>query len=183
MVQAIMEGRKTVTRRVVKSHKQPYNPEDVLYVRETWCKGKIEVGEESDGRDALYISQCTGEDDYLHKEYAVSHDIGMEDVKWKPAIHMPKEAARIFLKVTDVRIERLQDITNVQILNEGTNREAITRLINQIPEETKEYVDGAFRIEWAQLWDSTIKKKDYDQYSWEANPMVWVVEFEKLEVE
>lgn len=183
MVRAILEGRKTVTRRVYKGIKEPYETGDILYVRETWCKGKIEAGEEPDGRDALYISQCTGEDDYIYKEFAVSHDIGMEDVKWKPAIHMRKEAARIFLKVMDVRAERLQDITNVQILSEGANREAITRYVNQMPEETKEYVDAAFRFEFAELWDSTIKKNELDKYGWDANPMVYVVEFEKLEVE
>lgn len=66
----------------------------------------------------------------------------------RPSIHMPKEAARIWLKVTNVRVERLQEIA---------------------------------LKEWKNLWNSTIKKTDLDSYGWEANPWVWVIEFERCE--
>ena len=121
MVKAILEGRKTVTRRVVKrdisnqfdceadgtviayidqATGDSYKPWEVcrfkkgdyLYVRETWCKGSIVCGEESDGRDVLYVSQCEGEDDYIIKAHALHEKTGIEDVVWKPSIHMPKEA-------------------------------------------------------------------------------------------
>lgn len=230
MVKAILEGRKTVTRRCVKykysntemkiktdkygtrlieiqkdvegetygkypdgrtwhkllpfiEKKPPFKKGNILYVRETWCKGRIECGEEPDGREALYISQCTGEDDYIPYEYAKSREIGMDDVKWKPSIHMPKEAARIFLKVKSVNVERLQNITKDQILDEGTNRKKIVSYIDQMPEETEEFVIAAFRLAWSELWDSTIKKQDLDTYDWDANPWVWVIEFERIEVE
>ena len=74
---------------------------------------------------------------------------------------MPKEAARIFLKVTDIKPERLQDIDDNGVVAEGL----------QIADPFDE------------LWDSTIKKADQDRYGWEANPWVWVIKFKKLESE
>ena len=155
MVTAILEGRKTVTRRLVKDRqylglgkkitpeevilkvtsryagwtdsdvinmnfKEPYLPGDILYVRETWCKGMIDSGEYPDGRSEWFVSQCEGEDDLILKAHMIHEGIDIEDVKWKPSIHMPKEAARIFLKVKDVRVERLRDITGEQAVCEGT---------------------------------------------------------------
>ena len=76
----------------------------------------------------------------------------------RPSIHMPKEAARIWLKVTDVRVERSQEITEEQAKGPCTAR-------------------GQFE----NLWNSTIKKSDFDLYGWDANPWVWVIEFERCE--
>lgn len=226
MVQAILEGRKTVTRRCVKykysntemkmhtdkygtrlieiqknvegethgrhpdgrtwqkllpyiEKKPPFKKGDYLYVRETWCKGVIACGEEPDGRDTMYVSQCEGEDDYILKAHALHENIGIEDVVWKPSIHMPKEAARIFLKVTDVRVEQLQDMNGgADFLKEG--------LIDICVGcgTPKEFCDccGGLEEEFIELWDSTIKKADLDTYGWDANPWVWVVEFERVEV-
>lgn len=209
MVKAILDGRKTVTRRVIKPRyredeygfqvvhnkdwsywyvekmdeweggfddtryvKPPYQVGDVLYVRERFCIGKIAYREEPDGRAVPYVSQCIGDRDFIPYEipyeYCLQHDIGIEDVIWKPSIHMPKEAARIFLRVTAVRPELLQDIKAGSVYAEGiewkgerTVREAIGRFIN--------------------LWNSTIPKKDLEQYGWDANPWVWVIEFERTE--
>lgn len=131
MVKAILDGRKTVTRRVVKPHrkaiienmwldkedgdvvvvyndnyyhigekgyiKRPYIVGDILWVRETWCKN---------GDVYFYKAGCP-------------HLQGNMWVKWHPSIHMSREAARIFLEITDVRVERLQDITTDQVKAEG----------------------------------------------------------------
>lgn len=207
MVRAILDGRKTVTRRVVKPQlegahyvelneedgmfdficgafangmcidyaqavKPPYKTGDILYVRETWCYGRIECGEEPDGRDALYITQRDGENDVIFKEYAKRNDIGTDDVKWKPSIFMPKEAARIFLRVTNVSVERLQDITADEIRAEG-----LTSMCAMVGD-----MEIALQ-EWRELWDSTIKGADKPLYGWDANPWVWVIEFERISAE
>ena len=95
--------------------------------------------------------------------------MGMER-KWKPSIHMPKEAARIWLKVTDVRVERSQEITIDGIRNEGISSMAVHAGDMEIALK-----------EWKNLWNSTIKKTDLDSYGWDANPWVWVIEFERCE--
>lgn len=234
MVRAILEGRKTVTRRVVKTkHKDacgfyvttrksdgafmgvyeydenesmfdnplepPYQVNDVLYVRETWKPA---------GKGKKYFYKVDWEMD------------GIAGItKWKPSIHMPKEAARIFLRVTDVRVERLQDITEEQAKAEG-----VVRLYDDLSDE--DYIDWTKRTglypkekgEWgylnylwyglfgkygsgnymsdrweyqrssydtavgsfSSLWESTIKKGQIERYGWEANPYVWVIEFEVI---
>lgn len=175
MVRAILKGRKNCTRRIVKhdveayckehpevEDKQiisklcmpPYQPGDILYVRETWYE---------DGYRFMYRA------DYSCTEifFKGGHEVKL---KWHPSIHMPKEAARIWLKVTDVRVERLQDITSDQICREGVE----TEYPNVLNGEEKRY---AFSI----LWNSTIKKSDLDRYGWDANPWVWVIEFERCE--
>ena len=201
MVRAILDGRKTVTRRCVKflNGKNPnwtgyvkdglmlyngtnepciklcqYHPGDIMYVRETWCKGKIDFGEEPDGREVLYVSQCQAEEDYIHKEYVLRNGIGIDDVIWKPSIHMPKEAARIWLKVKDVRVERLQEITEDGIRREGVavdSKDCAGKF---------DYVSELFFL-FQKLWNSTIKKSDLDRYGWDASPWVWVIEFERCE--
>lgn len=94
---------------------------------------------------------------------------------------MPKAAARIWLKVTDVRVERLKDITPEQILKEGISQEAINSYIRQMPEETGEWVKAAYLFKFSQLWDSAVNKKLVSLYGWDANPWVWVIEFERCE--
>ena len=122
-----------------------YHVGDILYVRETWLahEGKY------------YFKADTPIDKSLRKEF-----------KWKPSIHMPKAAARIFLKVTDVRIERLQDITEEEARKEGCF----------LPS----YKDGEligdsvtlFEIVWNNLYKN-----------WNENPWVWIVEFKKVNKE
>ena len=83
---------------------------------------------------------------------------------------MPKGAARIWLRATDVRVERLQDIDGKGCVKEGIEEEHLKYVGD-------EFVKGMFH----DLWDSTIKKSDLDRYSWDANPWVWVIEFERCE--
>ncbi len=77
---------------------------------------------------------------------------------WRPNENMPHEAARIFLRVTDVRVERVQDIDDDGVVAEGLN------------------IGDPFD----ELWNSTIKPADRDLYGWDANPWVWVIEFERI---
>ena len=92
------------------------------------------------------------------------------DARWHPNIHMPKEAARIWLKVTNVRVERLQEITIDGIRNEGISSMAVHAGDMEIALK-----------EWKNLWNSTIKKTDLDSYGWEANPYVFVIEFIRID--
>ena len=175
MVRAILEGRKTCTRRVLKQpfevhpngyitkprgnerlcpYIPPYQPGDVLYVRETWCKGSY--GNEKE-------------------KYYYKADDNNFFCTWHPSIHMPKEAARIFLKVTDVRVERLQDITDDGAKAEGAN----WKNGKNVGWEEKMRRTAVERF--AEIWESTIKKTDKHIHGWNANPYVWVVEFERCE--
>ena len=128
----------------------PICPGDILYIRETWSPVFIRP------RRYLYKVECK--------------DVENLPIKWHPSIHMPKEAARIWLKVTDVRVERLQDITSEQISREGVEVE-YPHVLNG---EEKRYA-------FSTLWNSTIKKSDIDRYGWDASPWVWVIEFERCE--
>ena len=185
MVKAILDGRKTCTRRIVKDgipddamwgytaftpkgyiscrgiyvdgygegfYKLPYQPGDILYVRETWHRYTKRVGK--------------GEGCHLEEHYGYKASIAnSEDAEepWKPSIHMPKKAARIWLKVTNVRVERLQDMTDDDAEAEGCF----------------DYTSTA--LGFPDVWDSTIKKSDLDRYGWDANSWVWVIEFERCE--
>lgn len=202
MVRAILDGRKTCTRRVIKpqpqsrlcytyagSHKgcigkwtypnrgaheflgeeyklpenikdeelskqwnPPYHTGDILYVRETFIQAAAHTfWYKAD--DKAWMSK---------------------DLLWKPSIRMPKEAARIWLNVTDVRVERLQEITEVGIQKEGVEVD---------PKECAgkfDFISELFLL-FQRLWDSTIKKSDCDRYGWNALPWVWVIEFERCE--
>jgi hypothetical protein len=161
-------------------YKAPYQPEDVLYVRETWNYGYIETSDTPGSNEMWFESICpNGEcgeyikalSHYFYKadEYVSEKEI---DMIWRPSIHMPKKAARIFLKVKNVYAERLRDISGGGILKEG------------VPESLpfKGSAKNAFD-KFAEIWDSTIKKSDIDHYGWEANPWVWVIEFETIEPE
>lgn len=195
MVRAILDGRKSCTRRIIKPqweecphckyvHKEyiygklaenvycakcgypllperraPYQPGDILYVRESWHKYIKRVGE--------------GKSCHLVEFYGYKASIANSedaDEPWKPSIHMPKEAARIWLKVTNVRVELLKEITIDGIRNEGLSSMAVHAGDMEIAME-----------EWKNLWNSTIKKSDINHYGWNANPWVWVIEFERCE--
>ena len=203
MVRAILDGRKTCTRRVIKPQPQsrlcytyagshndcigkwtypnrgahklwgeeyklpenikdeelskrwnpPYHTDDILYVRETWSEGY---------EDGTYIYRA---DDKLADLPTFKES---SKLIYHPSIHMPKEAARIWLKVTDVRVERLQDMWASDVSKEG--------LLFNKPTTVDEML-----LAFAKLWNSTIKKSDIDSYGWNANPWVWVIEFERRE--
>lgn len=180
MVRAILDGRKTCTRRLVRFlpgenpqwtgyirdglmlyngrnetciMKAPYQAGDILYVRETFIQIAAHTfWYKADGKSWM-----------------------LKDLRWKPSIHMPKEAARIWLKVTNVRVERLQDITEDGAEAEGAidNRGFI-----HSPENEYDRIYTA-REHFIEIWDRTIKKSDLDIYGWDANPWVRVIEFER----
>lgn len=190
---AILDGRKTCTRRLVKfrhgwnpkwtgyvpdgevlygsnnipAAKAPYRPGDILYVRETWqiqsahrFDADVRVAYAAGGPMTIIQfpgrkSQCCSRDEY-------DAFIGKwADNKWHPSIHMLKEAARLFLRVNSVRAERLKDMTTDSAMDEGFS-------------------------DWNDVkrgWNSTIKKADLTRYGWDANPWVWVIEFERISKE
>ncbi|MCI8602526.1 MAG: hypothetical protein HFE79_00020 [Ruminiclostridium sp.] len=188
MVRAILNGRKMVTRRVIKPKytnttiisksgkvfetggtpattaeiKFLYEAGDILYVRETYCA--FDTDHIIDGVKYAYKADSTSESESVRKKFGY---------KWLPSIHMPKEAARIFLRVTDVRVERLQDMNMNDIQDEGV-----------VPNSVK----GGQWQQWQRdymkpVWNSTVKKSDLNKYGWNANPWVWVTKFEKINKE
>lgn len=161
MVRAILDGRKTVTRRVVKPQPEsrptpmkkdscwpgcfaiqgtakvirpPYQPGDTLWVRETWAKS------------------MAGTFMYQADDKAIMVD------RWRPSIHMPREAARLFLRVKEVSVEKLREISALSAMDEGVT-------------DWNDFV---------RLWNTTIKSADLPLYGWEANPWVFVIEFERI---
>lgn len=190
MVQAIMTGRKTQTRRVAILHPRlailrpsEYKSGDVLWVRETWRigawdenAGTIYVEYKADRhvspapviiedpeRFERYWIQCSDDADkagcVCDEDGQLHWGKGEAPTRWRPSIHMPKVAARIFLRVTDVRTERVQDITHADAVAEG------------VPSG----VDG-----FAHLWDRLNAGRGY---GWDANPLVHVYEFRLAEAE
>ena len=154
--------------------KPPYQPGDILYVRETW-----QYLYELDGNEQ--IIEDTGKyyyaatDTITFNTYVDENGLKHEHVPWRPSIHMPKEAARIWLKVTDVRVERLQEITEDGAKAEGANFK------NGKNVGFEEKMNRTAIERFAEIWNSTIKKADLDRYGWDASPWVWVIEFEQCE--
>ena len=194
MVQAILEGRKTVTRRAVKfprgwnpkftgyipdgdvlygsnnipAVKAPVQLGDVLWVRETW---RIQSAHRFEA-DAKIEYKCGGPMEKIKFKCRSDYDrfiwnqpIG--EGKWRQSIHMPKETARIFLRVTDVRVERLQTMSHEDAEQEGCwcDEGGLAMPIDK----------------FAEVWDSTVKPAYMPTYGWDANPYVWVIEFERCE--
>jgi hypothetical protein len=229
MVKAILDGRKTVTRRLVKekiikgfdykcdgtpwyyiNEKEecwevedvgPYQVGDILYVREAWQEVfETEYMDFDEGREIKNIHEIITNFDKIEKfecglsgnwaptniqkrmKYFVfkADDIRYSDEKyslrWHPSIHMPKEAARIFLRVKEIRVERLQDIDK---LWDNYDKEGMRN-----PEI--ENISIAMQERFISIWNSTIPKKDpadMYRYGWKANPWVWVIEFERISKE
>jgi hypothetical protein len=156
----------------------PYNADDILYVRETWqCWRAHRYEATADirfraGGDDVRLQFANGNTDSINRlDYdTFVHKWFSHNGEWKPSLFMPKEAARIWLKVMDVRVERLQEITSEQIGREGVEVE-YPHVLNG---EEKRYA-------FSTLWNNTIKKSDLDCYGWNANPWVWVIEFERCE--
>lgn len=192
MVKALLDGRKTVTRRLIKpalpsniirvddvdpleymyfqtsdrildgwNHRKcQYEPGLILYVRESWA---IPYG-------------C----EYRYRADYKEHDIVEADrgdvsssanlIRWHPSIHMPREAARIFLRVTNVSAERLQDITTEGLVKD------FNLCLDAVDAVGKDILAR-------EVWNKTINKKDRDLYGWDANPWVWVIAFERISKE
>ena len=232
MVRAILDGRKSCTRRICKDANEYTVPDidfynadkrtyavhnfadkehtdklsiaertcpicqgDILYVRETWRVGAWDIFNQMIAFD--YKDGTCGELTYIHDQELFERLVnqsredarkakcdyngvdfvwekGKSPCRWHPSIHMPKEAARIWLKVTGVRMERLQEITEVGIQKEGVEVD---------PKECAgkfDFISELFLL-FQRLWNSTIKKSDRDRYGWDASPWVWVIEFEQCE--
>lgn len=192
-VKTILDGRKTQTRRVIKhtdgtlpqsresifysNVRQKYHVGDILYVKETYhpfC-----------WMDVMKPKKERLTHDIEYKEDYIRNNAGNEfDVKWSSPLFMPRKYARIFLKVTDIRVERLQDISPSEAIREGVNKYDV-------------YEDGRFfayqdysqkacnRFQgcvspvgsYQTLWDSINLAKGF---GWNSNPYVWVVEFERI---
>ena len=210
MVRAILDGRKTCTRRLVKFlpgensqwtgyikdglmlyngrnepciRKVPYQLGDILYVRETWqCWRAHRYEATADirfraGGDDVRLQFANGNTDSIDRlDYdTFVHKWFSHNGEWKPSLFMPKEAARIWLKVTDVRVERLQEISEDGAKAEGANFK------NGKNVGFEEKMNRTAIERFAEIWDSTIKKSDLDLYGWSANPWVWAIEFERCE--
>ena len=219
MVQAILDGRKTMTRRVMKDCTQfdieesqllentgynlthnykmsiesvgifstkekllnwfvskysKYQVGDVLWVRETWCLGVLDgdatsykeywcIRQPKDSKRVFYKADCIEETGYCDSDKLV---------KWKPSIFMPKKHARIFLRVTNVRVERLQDISEDDAQKEGV--EPLFDFTDVCPETGNPCSD--FKTPFQDLWNSINGKG-----AWEANPYVFVYTFQRIE--
>lgn len=168
-----------------KFFKLPCEPGDILYVRETWqCWRAHRYEATADirfraGGDDVRLQFANGNTDSINRlDYDTFVNKWFSDYgEWKPSLFMPKEAARIWLKVTDVRVERLQDVTEDGAKAEGAidNRGFI-----HSPENEYDRIYTA-REHFIKIWNSTIKKSDLDRYGWDANPYVFVIEFERCE--
>ena len=206
MVRAILDGRKTVTRRVIKGQdkntmyagsclfgaglfdnkthqrviESPYKVGDVLYVRETWCDDRQFTHDDTAG---IYFYKANEPDDLNN----------IIKVKWRPSIHMPKEAARIFLKVTSIKAALLKDMELEDFLKEGisVNAEKLKTIHSVV--STQDEREKAERLAYMEavnkfkdLWNSTAGKPfSPERYAnnWYGNPYVWVIEFEVIPVD
>lgn len=162
-----------------KFFKLPCEPRDILYVRETWqCWRAHRYEATADirfraGGDDVRLQFANGNTDSINRlDYdTFVHKWFSHNGEWKPSLFMPKEAARIWLRVTDVRVERLQDITPQGAWKEG----ARCSCLHPVPD------CAGNKTAFIEIWNSTIKKSDLDSYGWDANPWVWVIEFERCE--
>lgn len=162
-------------------------PGEFLWVRECWAKVDYNA---CDGMDRDDFVWCTKPGDIAPGGHPVIYRAtcgGFEwddrpESRWRPSIHMPRWASRLTLRVTDVRIERLQDITEEDARAEGVRKDDAAVVIDadgKIRSDLSHTYRGAF----AAAWDSIYGKRDPSTpESWTANPWVWVVSFERVEV-
>ena len=174
MVNAILEGRKSQTRRIVKFkylannkigsiHKDGSGPEETI---------RLYPGDEGFGcpygqvGDTLWARETFAEINHPELKYRYKADhLNHKSVSWKPSIFMPKKACRIFLKITDIRVERLQEISEGDAIDEGVNRSNLSGDWEHTPS-----------AEYEKLWININSEK-----SWDENPFVLVITFERTE--
>ena len=249
MVQAILNGKKTQTRRIIKPHNKvvakqrkfkqgdglwvhgyndehiakkeaygsikdysvsslwmkieryieqyaPYKPGDTIWVRETWC-----YLYDLDGNDQIIESTgkvyyAADNPEFPYNEFLRDDGTKKDYPAWNPSIHMPRTAARLFLRVTDVQIERLQDISNEDIRSEGITinqygiadmekwletTSTITEKSILSPDAPITENSGWWRVWFRQLWDGINGTRDNGVYASDKNPFVWVITFERIE--
>ncbi len=141
-----------------------YKIDNILWVRETW---QTTFNEKSKEWDPIYKTDG---------KYWIDDDGAM---KWKPSIHMPKKHARIFLKVTKVRCERLQDISEEDAIAEGVIQHSDYGSTGYVDYENRDTAVTDIDAVWSfeTLWQSINAKK----HPWDSNPWVWVYDFERIE--
>lgn len=205
MVQAILNGRKTQTRRVIREVSDINNIDDI------WSIGRYKEARDGNGKrlagehfsfryrlkgdskfydacvplkyiegDILWVRETWNGDWCDHVIYKADGGSAKAagysaEPKWKPSIFMPREASRLFLRVKDVRIERLQDISIADAKAEG-KPEFVGKIAKLITEHVR--TKNAYIADFAGLWDSINDKRGY---GWNKNPWVWVYEFERIE--
>lgn len=220
MVRAILEGRKSMTRRVIKkipNHMHcgknimdwdlsgvgelkegvlefsvqcdvddfytdyavaSYRPGDILWVQETWKVIRLleNMQMQFEYRADGVISKTI---DFLLDRFTKFKKFADKN-GWQSPYFMPREAARIFLKVTNVKGERLQEITEQEAIKEGTPYELCGGWHPTFNDPDSGGLEPDFVSGFSRLWNSTAKKKNLDTYGWESNPWVWVYEFERV---
>jgi hypothetical protein len=181
MVRAILDGRKSMTRRLKGledvnrfpsqmtpiylvdyfrmplpgTMKCPYGqPGDRLWVRETWMKGTpddilLGIGK----RSVVYKTDQDA-------------DVWGNIYRWHPSIFMPRWASRILLEITDVKVDRIQEISEEDAKREGATQSTRFQGAGELI---------SYRAGFADLWDSINKKNP-----WESNPFVWVISFKRI---
>lgn len=150
-----------------------YRVGDILYVRETWNHVyDVDDGDKCIMQTGRYVYYA---DDPMPFDHWVDTDTGehKEKMPWRPSIHMPKEAARIFLLVEDVRAERMHGMGLDSFLAEGLS---IPPEAYNDPENAYMQARGMFQA----LWDSTLKKADLGVYGWDADPWAWAIKFSRM---
>ena len=174
------DGNITDSINFIYTYKAPFWPGDILYVRETFCLC------------CLSENYRKGHSDYCYKASVkspvygcINHFMGGEQMRsvsgcrWNPSIHMPRKVARIFLRIIDVRVERLQDITPEQAIKEGVIDPANRPYIQY--EQVGQLERYARNKVFPKIWNSTIKPADRALYGWDVNPWTWVIAFERCE--
>lgn len=180
MVKAILEGRKTQTRRVIKyqaehrlSHPY-YKVGDVLWVKETFMYDNKEYVEE------YKKNPWMGTPDQSNAEvYYKANEEHPEIFHWRSPMFMPHWASRIDLKIINIRAERLQDISEedcaaegVRWMNNGNCKDCFQWTVTGEGKDWYDYADDCYK----NLWNKINGKK----YPWNSNPWVWVIEFEVM---
>ena len=193
MVRAILDGRKTQTRRVI-------NPQPYIDGMGNFCWNGRNFGQDSNGPciqaiaspipssktkrvrcpygkpgDRLWVRETFNHDGEKYIYAADLNELGVQKwaAQWKPSIHMPRNASRILLEITGVRVERLQDISECDAKAEGSyvcdyfGRRLLDQSSNQ----------GCYKWGYRSIWESL-----NGTGSWDLNPFVWVIEFKLLEV-
>jgi hypothetical protein len=216
MVRAIIEGRKTQTRRILKPAFEKTAP--VVNLKEHGCNDPKEYSGDyndpyswgypgaEDGADmsiggwlglnpygmpsekdqfGVYGSRLWVRETFLeqHKRgffYKATDENPLPQLyHWRPSIHMPRRASRITLEITDVRVERVQDISHADILAEGINSDDVYEAVDKRQPKNKNYCIGeSYRWAYKDLWDSLNAKRGF---GWNVNPWVWVICFKRVE--
>ena len=165
-VRAILEGRKTQTRRVATRAISKWEVGDRLWVRETWWTPPHNWRLPEPEKNPTLVS---------YKEIVVSNcgTLAAARQTWLPSIFMPRWASRITLEIVRVRVERLEEITQEDVIAEGISRYTLARGCASLNPPDP-------RWKFIELWDSLNAKRGY---GWAVNPWVWVIKFKMPKAE